>query len=133
MCFDAWVKPGPREKNEMHVANPREKVGERSPAVSRGPGSLELAGERSPAASGVWISSDEAEERTYEVKEEEKGWKTPGKKKIITKNDQQKFMQSYSRPSDCNGGPCCNEDDYGHYVQDDGYWSDFIRRVPNWP
>ena len=112
---------------------PREKVSERSLAASRGPGSLEQVSERSLADSGVRISSDKAEERTYEVPAEEKGWIKPGKKRTIKKEDQKKFMQSYSRPSDCNGGPCCNEDDYGHYVQDDGYWSDFIRRVPNWP
>ena len=117
----------------MNVAKPREKVSERPLSASRGPGSPEQVSERSLADSGVRISSDKAEERTYEVPESEKGWTKPGKKKTITKNVQKKFMQNYRRTQECDGGPCCNENDYGHYVQDDGYWSDFIRRVPNWP
>ena len=69
--FDAWIKPGPGEKKETNVAKPREKVSERSLAASRGPGSPELVSERSLADSGVRISSDKVEERTYEVPESE--------------------------------------------------------------
>ena len=66
-CFDAWVQPGPQVKGAK----------ERKSANAVTP---EHVSERSLAASGVRISSDKAEERTYEVPESEKGWIKPGKK-----------------------------------------------------
>ena len=116
--FDAWVKPGPGEKSEMNVAKPRVQGSERSLADSR-----------------VRIS-DTVEEK--EIKAEGKGWQTPKRSKTIAKKDQPKFMQSYSRSNGHTGHDesCnCNEDDYSSYCTalDDGYWSDFIRRVPGWP
>ena len=140
--FDAWVKRGPGAKEEMNRSEGgehREKVTERSVAASRCE-----SGSPSGRRPGVRIQEQEAEEIEYEVKEEEKGWKKPKKGKTIAKSTQKLFAQSYSRgvgrsnasgDGHCDGGPCCNEDDYESHstVRDDGYWSDFIRRVPNWP
>ena len=104
-CFDAWVQPGPQVKGAK----------ERKSANAVTP---EQVSERSLAASRVRIST-EVEEKEFEIAEHESKWETVPKKKAI----EPKFMASYGQGSSCEDG--C--------THDDGYWSGFARRVPNWP
>ena len=102
-CFDAWVQPGPQVKGAKERKS--------ADAVT------EQVSERSLAASEARISTV-VEEKEFEIDEHESKWKKVPKKKAI----KQKFMASYGHGSSCEDG--C--------THDDGYWSGFARRVPNW-